>query len=866
MTELTEPNMSIQSENRTDSLIVPTWSVVVALAGLAGAWIAAGSTGLLGNPLRHAMIWISLGTAIIAAWRPALSIRRIIILLAGVAIAIVMTISVLPVVNVMAVTLVLTTIAISQSGVDKRVILLTAIATMIFGIYKLVSTSIPLVWLVADWLGGLIGRIAGDITGEPLWVGATFAGIDFLVLMVALYAGWLVNTQPPRRTRAIYGALAILTGHVLYLIVLTFVPQILDRFPKPSLDADWSWSAIIHMLVPWNLPILVGIIHMIIAIAMFRWSKWLKTTPLSGQMVRPVISIVTVAILTVILPMLTTLCLNRSDLKGKKIVVYEKGFLNWFKPVHDEYGRLSIGMYGMLPIYVESLGADCVISHDLSKQDIEDADILILLYPDEFWVDGQLERIWNFVRAGGSLLVLGEHTTRDSHGNNRFNEVLAPSAMQVRFDSAKFEIGGWLQSYQALSHPITLGIPDDYNQFGVVIGASVQADWPARPILIGKWGWTDFGDEGNDRAMLGNYCYDSGEKLGDIILVAEQQIGAGKLMAFGDTSTMTNGINVNVHLFTSRLLGYLANGADNPQSTWRGLIALIVVLLLLILLKLRGNEWHLIIVSIVIATSLFVCTKISYQSAEVLPDGRNKSPNNLAYIDSSHIGNYSMETWRKDGIGGLEMTLMRNGYLTLTLPEFDPERIKQAGLLVSIAPSRKFSRSERTTIREFVKNGGIFICMVGYPERRGSELLLSEFGFHVGEAPLDLDKQIQEPLPMGYFKSPFLRNKEQMVYTRFHSAWPVQCSDPKANVIVYGYNNLPVIIMRPFGNGKIVVIGDTNFALNKNLENEGGEPFEGKYENADFWRWFLTYLRDQHQWIPSELQIETVPEGREMAQ
>ena len=35
-----------------------------------------------------------------------------------------------------------------------------------------------------------------------------------------------------------------------------------------------------------------------------------------------------------------------------------------------------------------------------------------------------------------------------------------------------------------------------------------------------------------------------------------------------------------------------------------------------------------------------------------------------------------------------------------------------------------------------------------------------------------------------------------------------------------------------------------------NLEREGGQPFEGMRENADFWRWLLDYLNDQPPWTP----------------
>jgi hypothetical protein len=560
-----------------------------------------------------------------------------------------------------------------------------------------------------------------------------------------------------------------------------------------------------------------------------------------------------IIILAIIIPVIIAIYPGKSDLQGKKIVFYEKGFLNWHKPTHGQYGRLSSGMYGMLPVFIESIGAGSLISPDLSDKDLEGADALVLLFPDEPWKEGQLKRIWDFVHQGGSLLVMGEHTTRDENGSNRFNEVLEPTSIRVEFDSATFAVGGWLQSYEAIAHPATTGVPDDRNQFGVVIGASLRTSWPARPLLVGRWGWSDMGDEGSSRAMMGNGLYDSGEKLGDLILAAEQPLGKGRVIAFGDTSGLTNGINVSSHVFNSRLFGYLAGGKRNAHPIWRQLLGILCCGLLIGLLARQASAGRIILVTLCLAGSLALCTSVSRGAGDILPDGRYKSPNNLAYIDTSHLAANSGESWRPDGIGGFILTLMRNGYLTLSLPELTAERLVRADLLVSVAPSRKFSRAEQKAIREFVLNGGKFILMAGLDEAGPSSSLLSILGFSIGNPGSNLS----EPQAMGHFKSPYLSTEEQRVHVRFHAAWPVTCDDPTARVIVYGHNNLPVIILRRLGAGKVVVIGDTFFVANKNLEWEGGQPFEGMRENADFWRWFITQLRDQEMWIPPALRSES---------
>lgn len=851
-----EQNVDEISMDAPKQISTQVGTIISIGAGLAAAWIAAGSTGLLADPLRRILTLIALAIAILAqrslSWR---NIKTLLILPVTIVLAVYMIMLPLSVVNVMGVSLVLSSLALSSSGRIKRMLLIASVAVTVFGIYRMACMGIPLVWTLTDLLGRFLGKVGGVISKQPVYSGATFAGLDFLVLTSLLWILWLAFSPKPRKMRAIYSFSGIIFGHLCYLIVLSLIPGILRLIPEPAEQTSWTWSAFIDKAIPWNLPVLACAIHLLAIAAMFRWSDWYrdnsteKSFSKSYNRIQHVL-IPAILILSVLTPVVLALFPTKLSLQGKKIVFYEKGFLNWLKPEHGQYGRLSSGMYGMLPVYIESLGASSLISPDLSDSDLSDADALVLLFPDEPWTDGQLERIWEFVRKGGSLLVMCEHTTVDSNDSNRFNEVLEPANIRAEFDSATYAVGGWLQSYDAMAHPATTGVPDDRNQFGVVIGASLETGWPARPILIGRWGWSDMGDRGSGRAMMGNGQYDSSEKLGDLVLAAEQPFGKGRIIAFGDTSGLTNGINVNSYVFTSRLFGYLAGNAKNAHPLWRQLLGVSLCLVLAILIITSYGQWRVLVTVLCLSVSMIICSTISHNAGKILPDGRYKTPNNLAYIDSSHLEVYSGETWRPNGIGGLILTLMRNGYLAHTLPEFTAESISKAGLLISIAPTRHFSNKEMEIVRDFVINGGNFIIMAGLDHAGASIPLLSSFGIKFGSAEPDSP----EPEAMGHFKSPYLSTGEQQVHVRFNAAWPIYCNDPNARVIAYGQNNLPVIIMRRLGSGKVVAIGDTRFAMNRNLEWEGGELFEGMRENADFWRWFITQLRDEQMWVPPALQ------------
>jgi hypothetical protein len=277
-----------------------------------------------------------------------------------------------------------------------------------------------------------------------------------------------------------------------------------------------------------------------------------------------------------------------------------------------------------------------------------------------------------------------------------------------------------------------------------------------------------------------------------------------------------------------------------------------------------------------LAICLTACVGYAHRAAAVLPDGRlakgpdniayvpparqgpasaaangpAKELNNLAYIDSTHLGDYSSEASRPNGLEGLDLTLMRSGYLTLNLHEFTPQRLERAGLVVCVAPRREFTLTERAAVKDYVAGGGIFICTAGYDDWDACRGMLADFGLAVGGKPAEPGAEMPEAQPLGWHKTPYLDAGRYRVFVRYWAAWPVGMDPNDAQILARGRGDKPVILMRAVGKGKFVLIGDAAFPTVQNLEHHGGEPFEGMRENADFWRWLLTVLRDQPMWVP----------------
>ena len=850
------------------AIIAPP-AVVLLLAGMAAAWFAAGSTGLLAHPMRHALTWAGLAVAIVAGWsRNDRTFRTWAILVGGAILGLLLTASTLTTVNVLAVAVVLAAIAQINAGLTGRVALIAALAAGTLGLFRLACGCSASVWLAADAVGWVLGRTVGWLVGSPLEVGATFAGLDFLVLMTAVFVAWLVATAPPRGRRALWAAVAIVVGQFVFLAVLAYSEKLLAALPDVVLPPESensyvgvsTWSNGLRTLIPWNAPLLAMLIYGTIAGVMFRWAPWLpviepdakelkkrkekeekEDIPGSALMADMLFRFGPALLAVAATLLVASGSTGPSDLAGKTIVAYEKGYLNWLKP---EYDSEVDGLHGMLPEFVESLGGRFVTSDDLSEQDLATADVLVLLHPDQPWSGETLERIWDYVRRGGSLLVAADPVVCEGDSRSSFNDVLQPTAMRVRYDVAIPRTGNWEQSYEVLAHPGVIGLDDLRNPFGMELASSIRTYWPARPVLVGRWGWSD---PGSDAAGTGLSDFNTGEVLGDLVLAAEQPVGRGRVFVLGGTSPLHNEMLARAYPFIGRLLSSLANKSSGPQAPWRQALGLLALVALAALLVIRPAAWQIMLTATVMSVSLICCSAAAYGTGRVLPDGRGRALNNVAYIDASHLEAYSDELWANQGIANLMQTLMRHGYLPLLASDLTAERLERAGLLILIAPAREFSPGERDAVKDFVRGGGTCICTVGAEEARASEPLLADFGLKVPFSPVSPDEDAYEPWPLGFFQQSFAKNSDDTWYVQFFAGWPIESIDPNPQEWIAwsdGKSDEPIVASRSEGRGTFMVVGDTHFTSNENFSID-------QRALVSFWRWLLgRVVAGQKEWTP----------------
>jgi hypothetical protein len=482
------------------------------------------------------------------------------------------------------------------------------------------------------------------------------------------------------------------------------------------------------------------------------------------------------------------------------ILFHDTGHLDWGRPAFGRYGPHSGGSFGLWPDYLAAYGYEAKIG-SLSIENLAEADAVVLINLPQKLGPDENERLLSFVECGGGLIVWGEHT---GVGRIRepINDLLAGlpgTPMHLRFDSAVPERQGWAEGLDLRPHPALYDVQNDYDLV-MAVGASLDIQPPARPLIVGRFGHSDAGDVTNQALnYVGDMVYNRGERLGDLVLASYVKYGQGRIVLVGDTTPLGSVNLMTTMPFHVRLLDWLTS---EPSRAWDSVLHnewLAVVLMASAGACIIASRSRLALASAVVVLGLaLVATGFlnASRSAPAPPAGP------IAYVDAGHQERFDRLLWEETSIGGLAYNLVRNGTVPLLVYDLDAEALARADLLVIIAPGQRFSKRELETISRWVDRGGHLLITVGYEESQGSQDLLACFGLAVDHIPLGPAEVMREAGRV-----------------QFREAWPVRAEGGGAQVVAEAYEQ-SVALYQPWGNGGIALFGDSTFLLGGSLENE----------------------------------------------
>lgn len=681
-------------------------------------------------------------------------------------------------------------------------------SSLFYAIFILLVDYIPQFWCVIQKMSLSFSHAIGCFIERPLSLGPSVSG--FWILTVFLfYLITLFTLSERKKKEAVFSTLALILMNVVYLLILcTF------------LESDiWAVNSQILFFT-------FGLFPVVLYTKRSKIQSFSVTNGLKNRNLIPVALVLLILAISVL-----TFSPVFQDKSSKEIMFYEKGFLiNWDVPKFGNYTISDVGLYGLIPEYLGTKGYETNIVGTITPYALKKADVLVIIDLNENFSSTEHKAIWDFVKGGGSLLVLGDHT--DMGGiMSPLNTLLDPAGIGFRFDTGQPIKRSWISCMELKPSPITEGIkhPNEVQVWG---GASLDVTPPAFPVIIGRYALSDGGDYSNAGygAFLGNREYDVGEQLGDIILVAGAYYGKGKVLVFGDTSTFQNSIGSYTYPFIDKIFGWLTSETLLWLAHIKIAISILLLLSALILLFLKTglNGVLVFMCSIMICISLLLSGAITSDLVK-----GEEAKGSIVYIDVSHGERFNLGVITPESVQGLPINLVRNGFTPIILRDFSPEKISDGKVLVFIAPTKTFTKDEVNFLRDFVYTGGLVIVSVGYLDKGASMPLLDEFGFNIAPIPLG-------PVPLRELELP----REYFNETKFIDSWPILIKNEGTHVFYaaqFDNQSYPIVTFRRYGEGGFLLIGDSEFLLDKNLEGE-----------STYWEGNIIFIRNVFEALKNE--------------
>ena len=498
------------------------------------------------------------------------------------------------------------------------------------------------------------------------------------------------------------------------------------------------------------------------------------------------------------------------------IVFVDRCIVSYTKPDDTRYGESAGGMFGMFPEYARLFGCKTVVVKDVPAS-LNPGQILVLTNLDEDFGEDVRKRIWDFVDQGGRLWLLGDHTfIKDEKlpptpglppkkGINHLNEMLAPTHIFFNNDSTEFFPQGWFNSYRFPQGTPFAALRDDTeNRPGILVGASLKLEGPAEPLVFGRFGYADLGLDvpQGDRGYLGDFKYQPNERLGDLVLVAGERYGKGKVLVYGDTSSFFNnnlGRSFEILRASIAWLGDSNCWLMPASPAGRGIAASLVLAIAAL-----AFFWRTAPVSAAALLAAGLVSTVSHGTGGLPAFDKKFTRDHVAVIDYSHQPNASKHSAMDTGLHGVSINLMRHGLLPVTANQWDPKTFDLARYVVLNAPRQSITSGERNDLMKFMERGGVVILGCGYEDSPACRELLAPLGLSLGNVP-------------------YGRSFDHMAFGKpvsFMSAWPLDKVPGNAKVLCAtpAPDNLPLMVSVPVGKGELILIADSEFLHNSNLE------------------------------------------------
>ncbi|MEW5702736.1 MAG: hypothetical protein AB1792_10975 [Candidatus Zixiibacteriota bacterium] len=386
----------------------------------------------------------------------------------------------------------------------------------------------------------------------------------------------------------------------------------------------------------------------------------------------------------------------------------------------------------------------------LTPERLADVDILVLKVPTQPYAEKEIDAVYDWVKKGGGLILIGEHTNVFGYGTflnpvaGRFGIRFIPDIVyELKTGDLNLE-----HMPSLLPHPVRANMPPDFLFGGP---CSIWADLSARSIITGMQLKTLPADY-TQRNFFPERSGHTGYRFGQFLLSLSTRCGKGRIVTFPDSTLWSNFfVFIPGKPELALMLAEYVNRYD-PFPYWRivtflfAVVAFLVAIVAAAGLGKEGWAWLAAVGCIVFGLTARWVESIN-QGNYTLP--KPHSPFAQLNFEAEHsrffLPELRLAREPDKDFSTFYLWASRVGVVPRKWPTLK-DALAQPGGQIIIDPVIPFSSAALERLREFVTGGGtLYVFDDPTNHASTSAPLLSQFGLTVDLRPVPSQGRVYMP-------------------------------------------------------------------------------------------------------------------------
>lgn len=225
--------------------------------------------------------------------------------------------------------------------------------------------------------------------------------------------------------------------------------------------------------------------------------------------------------------------------KGRVLIDESRSDWEWTEPPfdHARYGQRSVYNYNLWKAWIDLHYATRLTRQPPTVEDLLETDVLIIKTPTTPYDPETIRRIERYVRQGGGLYLIGDHTNLFGM-STVLNGIAAPYGLRFEFDDTfplDHEAYDIFRPRSLVAHPVLRRI----ESYPFETSCTLRVPWSADHLIVGRRLGAEPVDYGHIN-FFGNIRLDPTETFGLFTQAAAVTHGAGSVVAFSDSTNFSN--------------------------------------------------------------------------------------------------------------------------------------------------------------------------------------------------------------------------------------------------------------------------------------------------------------------------------------